>query len=90
MRLALLVVVGSIASSLAHAATTYTYDDLGRLSTATYDNGRMITYTYDAAGNRTQVVVLNGSQATSPSTRSMASVDSSRGRPTRRSRIAHR
>ena len=37
------------------AATTYTYDALGRLLSATYSNGKTITYTYDAAGNRTQV-----------------------------------
>jgi YD repeat-containing protein len=38
------------------AATTYTYDTLGRVATVTYDNGKTITYSYDAAGNRTQVV----------------------------------
>jgi YD repeat-containing protein len=45
------------ASTGALAATTYTYDTLGRLSTVTYDNGETIVYTYDAAGNRTQVVI---------------------------------
>lgn len=40
----------------AGAATTYTYDDLGRLTKATYDNGKEIDYSYDPAGNRTQVV----------------------------------
>ena len=39
----------------ASAATTYTYDALGRLVSVTYSNGKTITYTYDAAGNRTQV-----------------------------------
>ena len=34
----------------------YTYDNLGRLKTATYSNGVVITYNYDAAGNRTSVV----------------------------------
>lgn len=34
----------------------YTYDALGRLTSATYPNGATITYTYDAAGNRTKVV----------------------------------
>jgi uncharacterized protein RhaS with RHS repeats len=38
------------------AATIYTYDTLGRLSTVCYDNGMKIIYTYDPAGNRTQVV----------------------------------
>jgi YD repeat-containing protein len=31
---------------------TYTYDNLGRLKTATQDNGNQTGYTYDAAGNR--------------------------------------
>lgn len=54
---------------LAHgaiAATTYTYDELGRLATATYDNGQRVTYSYDAAGNRTQVVAAQGSGAAQP------------------------
>lgn len=38
------------------AGVTYTYDMLGRLSTASYDNHKQITYTYDPAGNRTLVV----------------------------------
>jgi YD repeat-containing protein len=37
---------------------TYTYDTLGRVTSATYvggpNDGLVITYTYDAAGNRTQ------------------------------------
>ena len=45
----------------ADAATTYTYDALGRIVTATYDNGKQIVYSYDAAGNRTQVVTQTGS-----------------------------
>jgi len=53
--------IGSLAllacsTGLSAAATTYTYDDLGRLKTVTYDNGKQIVYTYDPAGNRTQVV----------------------------------
>jgi large repetitive protein len=43
------------------AATTYTYDNLGRLSIVTYDNGMQIVYTYDGAGNRTSVVTQSGS-----------------------------
>lgn len=31
----------------------YTYDELGRIKTVTYNNGQVITYSYDAAGNRT-------------------------------------
>ncbi|MGE5416831.1 MAG: Ig-like domain-containing protein [Acidobacteriota bacterium] len=33
------------------AADIYTYDDLNRLTSVTYDDGSKITYTYDAAGN---------------------------------------
>lgn len=41
----------------AHAETvTYTYDELGRLKTASYGNGQTITYTYDPAGNRITLV----------------------------------
>lgn len=32
-------------------AVVYNYDDLGRLTTATYPNGETLTYTYDAGGN---------------------------------------
>lgn len=39
----------------------YTYDALGRIATVTYPNGATITYSYDAAGNRTQVVQVEGS-----------------------------
>lgn len=38
------------------ASVTYTYDVLGRLATATYSTGVVITYSYDATGNRTSVV----------------------------------
>ncbi len=36
-------------------ATTYTYDEAGRLVSAIYDDGSQIVYEYDDAGNRTQV-----------------------------------
>jgi YD repeat-containing protein len=39
---------------------TYTYDALGRVLTATYDNGTVIFYNYDAAGNRTTQGVTCG------------------------------
>ena|ERR1700720_623186 len=44
----------------AHAANgsvAYTYDALGRVSTASYDTGVIVLYTYDANGNRTQQVI---------------------------------
>ena len=34
------------------AATTYTYDDLNRLTGVDFGNGTTISYSYDAAGNR--------------------------------------
>lgn len=48
---AVLVAVPAFAGSVG-----YTYDALGRIKTATYSNGTVITYTYDAAGNRTSQV----------------------------------
>ncbi len=38
-------------------ATSYDYDDLGRLIEVIYDSGRKVTYDYDPAGNRTEHVV---------------------------------
>jgi len=35
------------------AGVTYTYDTLGRVTTALYDNGMCVAYSYDANGNRT-------------------------------------
>ena len=46
-----------VTASSVTAATIYTYDDLGRVATVIYDNGKEIIYTYDPAGNRTEVVV---------------------------------
>jgi len=37
-------------------AATYTYDDLNRLTSVTYENGVEIDYTYDAGGNITRIV----------------------------------
>ncbi|MQA65948.1 MAG: hypothetical protein GEU76_08610 [Alphaproteobacteria bacterium] len=35
------------------ASVSYTYDELGRVRTALYDNGLCVAYAYDANGNRT-------------------------------------
>jgi YD repeat-containing protein len=40
-------------SQAATASISYTYDALGRVTTALYDNGACVVYTYDAVGNRT-------------------------------------
>ena len=55
----------SAGSSL--AATTYVYDDLGRLKSASYDNGKEIDYSYDPAGNRSSVVVVQTTPHMAPS-----------------------
>lgn len=36
-------------------AMTYSYDELGRLTSVTYDSGQISTYSYDAAGNITNI-----------------------------------
>ena len=43
-----------LASTASAGNITYTYDPIGRVTSATYASGTKITYTYDAAGNRTQ------------------------------------
>jgi YD repeat-containing protein len=40
---------------------TYDYDDLYRLTSASYSNGAVYTYTYDAVGNRQAMVSPEGS-----------------------------
>ena len=37
---------------------TYTYDNLNRITSITFQNGTTINYTYDEMGNRTQVVIV--------------------------------
>lgn len=49
------LLVGTLGASARAQSLQYTYDELGRLKTATYPNGMVVTYAYDAAGNRTQV-----------------------------------
>ena len=53
--LAIAILAVMTASPAIAGNVTYTYDALGRLHTATYTNGVVITYNYDAAGNRTSV-----------------------------------
>ncbi len=54
---ALCLWLGGGASVVLADSVSYTYDALGRLVRATYDNGATIVYNYDGAGNRTSVVV---------------------------------
>jgi YD repeat-containing protein len=71
-RVFVLQAIAALAASPAFGETvTYTYDELGRVKTVTYNNGQVITYNYDAAGNRTtlnqaQPTALNGSLSASP------------------------
>ncbi|MCH6257813.1 hypothetical protein MLD52_14745 [Puniceicoccaceae bacterium K14] len=39
-------------------AVTYTYDDAGRLTAATYHDGTTVNYAYDVAGNITSVLAI--------------------------------
>ncbi len=57
--LALAVLAVSMSNAPASADVTYAYDDLGRVSSITYDDGKRVTYSYDPAGNRTQHLVSN-------------------------------
>ncbi len=51
------VFLALLSGALYAGSVAYTYDSLGRLSTATYANGVVITYVYDASGNRTSYTV---------------------------------
>lgn len=41
----------------ANGSVVYTYDALGRVTSASYDTGVIVIYAYDANGNRTQQVI---------------------------------
>ena len=41
----------------ANRSVVYTYDALGRVTTASYDTGVIVIYTYNSNGNRTQQVI---------------------------------
>jgi YD repeat-containing protein len=48
----------AVSALAANGSVVYTYDALGRISTASYDTGVCIAYTYDANGNRTSQKIL--------------------------------
>jgi len=52
-----LCALASDPAQAANGSVSYTYDALGRVLTANYDNAVFIQYSYDAAGNRTQEVI---------------------------------
>lgn len=45
------LILGIVAFAAPVGAATYTYDNLGRLTSATTNSGASCTYTYDAGGN---------------------------------------
>ncbi|TCU67439.1 RHS repeat protein [Bradyrhizobium sp. R2.2-H] len=51
-----LIVLGSLtiaSAGQADSSVSYGYDQVGRVTSAAYNNGLCIVYTYDANGNRT-------------------------------------
>jgi YD repeat-containing protein len=54
------------ANRLEAASVAYTYDDLGRVRSARYDNGVCIAYAYDANGNRTSQTITSTGAPTTP------------------------
>ncbi|NLK51043.1 MAG: RHS repeat protein [Syntrophomonadaceae bacterium] len=51
----LTIILASVFVALPANASTYTYDNLNRLTSVTYDNGQKVIYTYDVAGNILEV-----------------------------------
>ena len=60
-----LALLNIIFAGNAHA-TTFEYDDLGRITKATYDNGMVVDYAYDPAGNRTSKIISGGTPPPNP------------------------
>jgi YD repeat-containing protein len=58
-----------VSGALFADAVTYTYDDAGRLVSASYPNGAAIAYTYDAAGNLTARTVTAAADSSADSAR---------------------
>jgi len=58
--------------SQAQTTTTYTYDALGRLVSATTNTGYTSTFAYDAAGNRTQQTIVPPAPTVGAATLSVA------------------
>lgn len=51
--------------TISQASVIYTYDQVGRVTTALYDNNVCVVYSYDANGNRTtQTITASGSPNT--------------------------
>jgi YD repeat-containing protein len=50
--LACAIATPTLSYAVTNGSVAYTYDALGRVTTASYDTGVCIVYTYDANGNR--------------------------------------
>jgi hypothetical protein len=64
LRAAALAPIGLLVATAAWADVTFTYDAVGRIRTARYDNGVCVVYSYDANGNRTAQSNVTGSSGT--------------------------
>jgi hypothetical protein len=64
--LLLVTLMGAVQDHAAAAAASYTYDQLGRVTTALYDNLTCVVYGYDANGNRTSQTITVSSGPESP------------------------
>jgi YD repeat-containing protein len=60
------ILLGAVRTEAATASIHYTYDQLGRVTTAAYDNGICIAYTYDTNGNRTAQTFTTSGPPASP------------------------
>jgi YD repeat-containing protein len=66
----LIVLLGCIGTldgeAQAQQVVQYTYDAVGRVTSALYDNGVCVVYSYDANGNRTSKTVLAAGTPNTP------------------------
>jgi len=60
------IILASVFVALPANASTYTYDNLNRLTSVTYDNGQKVIYTYDVAGNILEVNILDSKNPPKP------------------------
>lgn len=60
----ILAAVFAVLQAFSQTSVSYTYDNLNRLTKATYSNGVTVTYTYDALGNRQVHKVVGASSLT--------------------------
>jgi len=66
-RVASTALLGLFMAAAAEAAgVTYSYDFVGRVTTAVYDNALCIVYGYDANGNRSSQTNTSGGTPVSP------------------------